>query len=581
MGTIAANYLAGKKEEGVLAAGDSKLAKIFIDDLIAHIDMMGIKPDFSKLTGYFDLNNVQGFRRATGGIGGSELVLPDGFKDPVGKQIDEYFGKLIADSDSWIKNMKQGHADNLSQLKTISASETPHHFIGHIFDQYGFSEIGKNVEEKRATDKKATKEKFDDATAARISDANIAIYGANEVGKAFITKAFGDSAFRRMKLPGYARKNLGGHKTLQRALAAHGFWNKGKAAGGNVSPAWFTGAIFPTIMNWIDILDKIQQRWGIISASDGKSSFEWDEARVLAKIEEERLENPKAAGSGTLKGSMFGLVDDYIRMITSDMSPFDAEHPFQQGWGTGNMKTGGSTEEALTRAIFSGAAGYYQAVAAASDSLTKKVWETYQLTPEGLMKKQQKKKAASTKPTRPKKALGLAQGGAVSSAMFVPQGTDTVPAMLTPGEYVVRKSAVDALGVDFLDYLNNSNHKSTGRKYSRGGQVQYLQEGGEKTAGGAKLDSSAFDASVKHFSTIVDKLSNITLGGSLTVDGTVNVNVNLNGHEVLAEAKSELGRAAGDKIDGGIISMLKAHFPKIHPKLSYSSPEGPSHPGPP
>ena len=74
-----------------------------------------------------------------GGVGGSELVLPGGFKDPVGKQIDEYFGKLIVDSDSWIKNMKQGHADNLSQLKTISASETPHHFIGHIFDQYGFS----------------------------------------------------------------------------------------------------------------------------------------------------------------------------------------------------------------------------------------------------------------------------------------------------------------------------------------------------------------------------------------------------------------------------------------------------------
>ena len=581
VGTIAANYLAGKKEEGVLAAGDSKLAKTFIDNFIAHIDNMAVKPDFSEPTGYFNLDaHVQGFRRDAGGVGGSELVLPGGFKDPVGKQIDEYFGKLIVDSDSWIKNMKQGHADNLSQLKTISASETPHHFIGHIFDQYGFSEIGKNVEEKRATDKQAKKEEFDDATAARISDANIAIYGANEVGKAFIKKAFGDSAFRRMRLPGYARTNLelnNRQLTLQSALAKRGFWDKGKPAGGDASPAWFTGAIFPTIMNWIDILDKTQQRLGIISASDGKSSFEWDEARVLAKIEEERLENPKAAGG---QGSMFSAVNGFIRNITPSMSPFDEKHPFQQGGISGSMKTGGSAEEAFTRAIFSGAAGYYQAVAGASEALTKTVDETYQLTPEGLMK-QQKKKAAPTKPTRPKNVLGMAQGGAVSSAMFVPQGTDTVPAMLTPGEYVVRKSAVDALGVEFLDYLNNSNHKSTGRKYSRGGQVQYLQEGGEKTAGGAKLDSSAFDASVKHFSTIVDKLSNITLGGSLTVDGTVNVNVNLNGHEVLAEAKSELGRAAGDKIDGGIISMLKAHFPKIHPKLSYSSPEGPSHPGPP
>ena len=113
----------------------------------------------------------------------------------------------------------------------------------------------------------------------RISDANIAIYGANEVGKAFIKKAFGDSAFRRMRLPGYARTNLelnNRQLTLQSALAKRGFWDKGKPAGGDASPAWFTGAIFPTIMNWIDILDKTQQRLGIISASDGKSSFEWD-----------------------------------------------------------------------------------------------------------------------------------------------------------------------------------------------------------------------------------------------------------------------------------------------------------------
>ena len=34
------------------------------------------------------------------------------------------------------------------------------------------------------------------------------------------------------------------------------------------------------------------------------------------------------------------------------------------------------------------------------------------------------------------------------------RGTDTVPAMLTPGEYVLRKKAVDSLGTNFLNNLN-------------------------------------------------------------------------------------------------------------------------------
>jgi hypothetical protein len=36
-------------------------------------------------------------------------------------------------------------------------------------------------------------------------------------------------------------------------------------------------------------------------------------------------------------------------------------------------------------------------------------------------------------------------------------GTDTVPAMLTPGEFVVKKSAVDAIGVDNLKAMNSGN----------------------------------------------------------------------------------------------------------------------------
>jgi hypothetical protein len=42
------------------------------------------------------------------------------------------------------------------------------------------------------------------------------------------------------------------------------------------------------------------------------------------------------------------------------------------------------------------------------------------------------------------------------------RGTDTIPAMLTPGEFVVKKFAVDNFGVDNLRDINNGtfNNKS-------------------------------------------------------------------------------------------------------------------------
>lgn len=63
------------------------------------------------------------------------------------------------------------------------------------------------------------------------------------------------------------------------------------------------------------------------------------------------------------------------------------------------------------------------------------------------------------------KALGFAQGGIVplyaASGAFVPKGTDTVPAMLTPGELVVPRDMVGELG-SFLSMQNgNSNTSDT------------------------------------------------------------------------------------------------------------------------
>ena len=50
--------------------------------------------------------------------------------------------------------------------------------------------------------------------------------------------------------------------------------------------------------------------------------------------------------------------------------------------------------------------------------------------------------------------------GDVIGVDWTPRGTDTVPTMLTPGEYVLRKKAVESLGLNFLNNLNKYGNKA-------------------------------------------------------------------------------------------------------------------------
>ena len=64
-------------------------------------------------------------------------------------------------------------------------------------------------------------------------------------------------------------------------------------------------------------------------------------------------------------------------------------------------------------------------------------------------------------------------GGKVGS-IFKPSGTDTVPAMLTPGEFVIKRSVVSSLGKHFFDSINNLNLSSALRSLqSKTNQVVY------------------------------------------------------------------------------------------------------------
>ena len=94
---------------------------------------------------------------------------------------------------------------------------------------------------------------------------------------------------------------------------------------------------------------------------------------------------------------------------------------------------------------------------------------------------------------RPPIPVGRASGGIVQyrakgGTIFRPKGTDTVPAMLTPGEFVIKKSAVDKIGVNNLTALNNGNMSTVG--YAKGGVV-YRQAGGPINIGNAQFGGQA------------------------------------------------------------------------------------------
>jgi hypothetical protein len=98
--------------------------------------------------------------------------------------------------------------------------------------------------------------------------------------------------------------------------------------------------------------------------------------------------------------------------------------------------------------------------------------------------------------------LAMAGGG---KAFMKPMGTDTVPAMLSPGEFVMSKGAVDKFGSDFMESINAAGG-GTNRPKIMGGTT-YAQGGGSIIANNAK--TTYYDPS----------LGGINASGAKTADG--------------------------------------------------------------
>ncbi len=78
--------------------------------------------------------------------------------------------------------------------------------------------------------------------------------------------------------------------------------------------------------------------------------------------------------------------------------------------------------------------------------------------------------------TEVERVRAYSMGGMVYAAngMFIPRGTDTVPAMLTPGEFVVNRRAVNRIGEQTLRDINNGDIDSGATVRTQGGVTNYF-----------------------------------------------------------------------------------------------------------
>jgi hypothetical protein len=86
-----------------------------------------------------------------------------------------------------------------------------------------------------------------------------------------------------------------------------------------------------------------------------------------------------------------------------------------------------------------------------------------------------------------------ADGGRVAGRGFgVPRGTDTVPAMLTPGEFVIRRQAVNKFGADMFSQLNRGINPLAGMTPTAGSSGGFTINGGitVNTVAGERAETS-------------------------------------------------------------------------------------------
>jgi TP901 family phage tail tape measure protein len=166
-------------------------------------------------------------------------------------------------------------------------------------------------------------------------------------------------------------------------------------------------------------------------------------------------------------------------------------------------------------------------------------------------------KAKEAQDIENRRASGMARGGVVyaNRGIFVPRGTDTIPAMLTPGEFVVNRAAVQrGNNLQLLKAMNNgsggvSNTSGGAALMATGGVVRYRSEGSNDAEKGMSTFTAALNTFNQQLSENVKSLSAVRL--QIKLD-TTNVNINFSGAEALAsmtkQVKDDVLKQVMDKI---------------------------------
>jgi hypothetical protein len=156
--------------------------------------------------------------------------------------------------------------------------------------------------------------------------------------------------------------------------------------------------------------------------------------------------------------------------------------------------------------------------------------------------------------------VAYSRGGTVyaSRGMFIPRGTDTVPAMLTPGEFVVNRSAVQrGNNLQILRSMNGGDTAPNGSPaaMSKGGSVGYYNQGGE-VAGGMGEFIQGFSQAISQlggafgtFSQSVQQLAQMKLSVDLA---PTRVDVN-----VIGPMLSELTEATKEIVLNAVVSEIQ------------------------
>ena len=166
----------------------------------------------------------------------------------------------------------------------------------------------------------------------------------------------------------------------------------------------------------------------------------------------------------------------------------------------------------------------------------------------------------------------LASGGSVPYfATGGSTGGDSVPAMLTPGEFVMSADSVKKHGVGFMESLNRGNVPG----FNKGGMVQYRQEGGMMGALGGLAQSIGIDTSkiegvfggfVDNFSSVFDnillpfngimqglqniaeKFGNFEMNHTVKVDGLISIG-GVNVEAIKTELSKSIGTMIGQEVE--------------------------------